>query len=171
MRGGGAVEKWLPVVGYEELYKFSDMGRVRSLERVVTQLSKEGTPIQRRRRARVLAPQVTRHSRVGLHRNGLQENRLVHRLVLEAFVGPCPSGLEACHANDIGTDNRLSNLRWDTRQANTLDMVRNGIHNMARKTHCKHGHPFDRSNTYVDPSSGQRCCRECKRQRYQRRAA
>lgn len=41
----------------------------------------------------------------------------VHRLVLNAFVGPAPK-LEADHINGIKTDNRLINLRWLTRQAN-----------------------------------------------------
>jgi hypothetical protein len=45
----------------------------------------------------------------------------VHRLVLEAFVGPCPRGLECRHRNDVGADNRLTNLVWGTRRENLLD--------------------------------------------------
>ena len=52
--------------------------------------------------------------------------RAVHHLVLLTFVGPCPDGLEACHADDDRRNNRLSNLRWDTHQANIDDKVRNG---------------------------------------------
>lgn len=51
--------------------------------------------------------------------------RMVHHLVLEAFVGPCPPGMECCHENDIGTDNRLTNLRWDTHKSNIDDAKRN----------------------------------------------
>ena len=51
----------------------------------------------------------------------------VHRLVLEAFVGPCPEGLEACHSPDRDrTNNRLSNLRWGTREDNEADKVAHG---------------------------------------------
>jgi hypothetical protein len=50
----------------------------------------------------------------------------VHRLVLLAFVGPCPKGMEACHENGNREDNRLTNLRWDTRRANHADRVRHG---------------------------------------------
>lgn len=50
----------------------------------------------------------------------------VHRLVLEAFVGPCPPGMECCHNNGNPADNRLENLRWDTRSANCLDAVQHG---------------------------------------------
>jgi hypothetical protein len=52
--------------------------------------------------------------------------RFLHRLVLEAFVGPCPPGCVGCHANDDPSDNRLENLRWDTHKANSADAVRNG---------------------------------------------
>lgn len=44
--------------------------------------------------------------------------RTVHRLVLEAFSGPCPPGLEASHLNEDSTDNRASNLAWETRAEN-----------------------------------------------------
>jgi hypothetical protein len=53
--------------------------------------------------------------------------RCVHRLVLEAFVGPCPAGMEACHSPDPDrANNRLTNLRWDTRRANIADRDRHG---------------------------------------------
>jgi hypothetical protein len=52
--------------------------------------------------------------------------RYVHTLVLEAFVGPCPAGLECCHADDNGFNNVQSNLRWDTPKANATDRYRNG---------------------------------------------
>jgi len=42
----------------------------------------------------------------------------VHHLVLEVFVGPRPEGTVACHNNGDGYDNRVRNLRWDTRKAN-----------------------------------------------------
>ena len=50
----------------------------------------------------------------------------VHRLVLEVFVGPQPNGCEGCHNNSDRSDNRLVNLRWDTRKGNVADAVRAG---------------------------------------------
>lgn len=57
--------------------------------------------------------------------------KLLHALVLEAFVGPRPEGMEGCHNNGIRHDNRLSNLRWDTTKANHEDSVRHGTHTRA----------------------------------------
>jgi NUMOD4 motif-containing protein/HNH endonuclease len=48
----------------------------------------------------------------------------VHRLVLEAFVSFCPDGMECCHNNGNGKDNRLENLRWDTKLSNNRDKIK-----------------------------------------------
>ena len=53
--------------------------------------------------------------------DGKKKMRLAHRLVLEAFVGPCPQGQEACHRDGNAANNELSNLRWDTHLANCQD--------------------------------------------------
>jgi hypothetical protein len=45
----------------------------------------------------------------------------VHRLVLEAFVGPCPEGMECRHKNGVKADCRLENLCWDTPERNRQD--------------------------------------------------
>jgi hypothetical protein len=68
------------------------------------------------------APQHRGHLAVCLVRDHKKHTRFVHRLVLEAFVGPCPPGMEACHfPNRDPADNRLENLRWDTHLANVED--------------------------------------------------
>jgi hypothetical protein len=50
----------------------------------------------------------------------------VHRLVLLAFVGPCPDGMECRHLDDDPRNNRLSNLCWGTREQNIADRAANG---------------------------------------------
>jgi len=52
--------------------------------------------------------------------------RYVHRLILEAFVGPCPPGMVACHNDGDRSNNTPGNLRWDTVQSNLADKVRHG---------------------------------------------
>lgn len=58
----------------------------------------------------------------------MSDGRLVkvHRLVLEAFVGPCPKGMQTRHLNGIRNDNHLGNLKWGTSQENALDRNRHG---------------------------------------------
>jgi len=93
-------------------------------------------------------------------------HKLVHRLVLEAFAGPCPDGMEACHGDGDPTNNRRLNLRWDTRSSNQLDTVRHGRHTNANRTHCVNGHAFTTENTYIYRNDAtHRMCRTCHRER------
>lgn len=50
----------------------------------------------------------------------------VHLIVLAAFVGQCPEGMECRHLDGDPTNNRLSNLRWGTPEENTLDRIKHG---------------------------------------------
>ena len=56
----------------------------------------------------------------------LGKPRRVHRLVLRAFVGEPPPGMECCHEDGNRTNPALSNLRWDTRKNNNADRLRHG---------------------------------------------
>ena len=101
-------------------------------------------------------------------RDGKPVIRYVHRLVLEAFVGPCPPGYMACHFDDNPANNALSNLRWDTQSANSHDAVRNGRHTNAARTHCPQGHEYTEENTIVGTQAlrgggggPKRTCRTC----------
>ena len=51
-------------------------------------------------------------------RGGLALTVAVHRLVLAAFVGPCPIGHVTAHLNGIRTDNHIENLAWVTAHEN-----------------------------------------------------
>ena len=146
-------EMWRPVVGFEDCYEVSDQGRVRSLDRMI------GAPHGRRwHTGRILAPGAKSrgHLFVNLSVDGKRCVRLVHLLVLQTFVGPRPDGMEGCHNNGDPSDNRLVNLRWDTKSENTKDRVRHGTHNTANKTHCPRNLPYSGENLY-DAGLGRRC--------------
>lgn len=149
-------ERWRPIPGYEGSYEVSDLGRVRSLDRMDARgRTRTGRLLRLRRTTR-------NHLAVALYKDLTRRDYQVHHLVLVTFVGSRPPGTEGCHWNDDPTDNRLDNLRWDTRSANCLDSVRNGGHARAGKTHCPSGHAYTPENTYVYPNS-KRACRECRR--------
>lgn len=64
---------------------------------------------------------------VNLNANGKKYLKRVHVLVLTAFRGPCPAGMEGCHENRNRADARLENLRWDTRLGNNADKIKHGM--------------------------------------------
>lgn len=144
-----APEQWRAVVGHEGRYEISDQGRLRSIRRT-SQLLIKGTQTH------------WGHTSVKLYRHGKCTRTFLHAVVLEAFVGPRPHGMESCHNNGNPADNRLANLRWDTKSANIKDVVKHGNHNYARRTHCLHGHAYDDQNTMICPSDpNHRRCRAC----------
>ncbi|MEY1677243.1 HNH endonuclease [Gordonia phage Malachai] len=166
-----AEELWRPVVGYEGYYEVSDHGHVRSLDRLVE--ASDGRTLRIQGRDRKLWRTPDGHLKTSLHKDGESRVPLIHRLVMDAFVGPCPLGMEVCHRNGVGTDNRLSNLRYGTRSENSTDQVRHGVHNQARKTQCDRGHVYTATSTYE--YRGRRVCRICraalKRERRRLKAA
>lgn len=158
-------ETWRPVPGWVGFYEVSDLGQVRSVPRI------DSGGNRRRGLVRRAAPDRKGYLRVQLHRSGSRKSAKVHRLVLEAFVGPCPPDMEGCHGDGDPANNSLINLRWDTASANTFDSVRLGVHPQASKRACPSGHPYSPENTYVYASPRgwtARACRVCKRAQHNR---
>ncbi len=150
------VERWLAVVGYEGSYEVSDYGRVRSVDRLIT-LSTGRVCHYKGRLLKSFANEQRRVVTVNL----VGRTTPVHKLVLTAFVGPCPDGMECCHWDDDYTNNHLSNLRWDTSTSNKHDMVRNGRHPGPKKDNCPFGHRLAAPN--LRPNRKGRECLACHR--------
>lgn len=115
-------ERWLPVVGYEGYYEVSDLGRVRSLDRVVHYPPSRShlNGYARLWKGQVLLPSSDKrgYRSVNLCRDGEVTTCSVHRLVLEAHVGPCHPGWVACHGEAGVSDNSVSNLEWGPQEKN-----------------------------------------------------
>ena len=123
-------ELWKPVVGFKGFYEVSSMGRVRSVDRVVRcgKAKANGTRDDRRFIGRILRQSEYHagHKKVGLYRAGTEKTRRVHRLVMAAFVGPCPLGKEVAHEDGDPANNNLSNLSYKTHAENQRDMRSHG---------------------------------------------
>lgn len=132
-------EVWLPIPGYRN-YEASSLGRIRSVDRVVRQLSPSGNPMERRLKGKELTPRSHPggYKTVCLRLDGETHQHLIHRLVLIAFSGLPGPGLQACHNNGVQSDNRISNLRWGTASENMADKIRHGTWNGGVKNpQCK----------------------------------
>lgn len=155
-------EHWRPVVGYEGTYEVSDRGRVRGVDRWIHYADGR----RRLYRGQLMRPQPhprSGHLTLRLVREASAQTAKVHALVMAAFVGPRPEGLEVCHRNGDPADNRLENLRYGSHGDNMYDSVTHGTHYESRRTHCPQRHPYDEVNTRH--YRGRRYCRVCHKER------
>ena len=60
----------------------------------------------------------------------------VHRLVLYAFCGPAPEGMECCHDDGNPLNNAIANLRWDSGKINQQDRIKHGTHAYGERHQC-----------------------------------
>ena len=113
------MEQWKDIVEFEGLYEVSNHGQVRSK---ITKKIKKQT-----------IDKKTNRFYLGLWKDNKQKIVKPHRLVLEAFVGKCPKGMEGCHNDGNAFNNHLENLRWDTPKNNHADKVKHGTTNRGER--------------------------------------
>lgn len=108
-------EQWKPISGHDGYYEVSDCGRVRSFKHGACPI------ILKQGRNR-------RYPAVSLCRSGKNKSKpSVHRLVLEAFCGPCPEGCQGSHIDDDPNNNHISNLVWESAKKNIGRKISRGI--------------------------------------------
>jgi hypothetical protein len=110
-------EEWRDVVGYEDIYSVSSLGRVR-----------RDLTVRKHKAGKILKPCTSgRYSSVTLCYQGKQKTFNVHQLVAAAFIGECPEGMEVNHKKQPKTNNRISNLEYITHIQNIRLAVKEGL--------------------------------------------
>ncbi len=128
-------EIWKKIPNFK-FYEASNFGRVRSIDRIIAQKQPRygDTIIYRKFRSRILKPCLLSdkgkypHFSLTLCEDTIKHKLLVHRIILNTFVGECPEGMQGCHNDGNGLNNYLDNLRWDTASNNQLDRHKHGTH-------------------------------------------
>jgi len=145
-------EEWRPVLGWEGIYRVSDLGRalsVRSGQLLTLTVAGNGYFV------------------VTLSWKGVDVKRTIHSMVAEAFIGIRPDGTEVRHKNGTRLDCRAENIHYGTSTENSQDSIRHGTfspppdHNSSKEA-C----PLD--HLLVEPNlrnsarlTGKRGCRAC----------
>ena len=118
-------EIWIDIVGYEQLYQISNLGRVKSLN-----YNKTG-----KEKILKLCKNNSGYLLVNLSKNSETKKYTVHRLVAEAFIDN-PNNLPCIdHINCEKSANSVENLRWVTHKENMnnpitkLVLKNNGLKN------------------------------------------
>ena len=111
-------EQWKPINRYEGLYEISNLGRVKSLDRI--------DKIGRLHKGRILklSKDGGGYPFVNLFKDGVRSTRKVHHLVAEAFLGKCPKEYEVNHIDENKSNNSCDNLEYVTRHDNLVHGTR-----------------------------------------------
>lgn len=111
-------EIWKPVIGWEDSYEVSSLGRVRRIK------AGQGA---RTNRCRSLKLRKDGYLEVALQVEGKRKDILVHILVAEAFIGPRKPQFTVNHKNLDKTDNRPENLEYLTVRENVRHAASAGV--------------------------------------------
>lgn len=116
-------EEWKAIAGYEGFYEVSNLGCVRSVDRVV-----EHAHGRRRCEGKVLFLRTNKlgYLQINLSKDGKYRTHLVHRLVAIAFIAN-PDGLPMVnHIDGVKSNNAAVNLEWADDFANKAHAIRVG---------------------------------------------
>lgn len=126
------MEIWKQIPGYEGLYSASNLGNIRSEDRLVRHFS-GGT---KKIKSQPIKPFMTRFGYLYVtlcNTSKSHKKHPVHRLVLSAFEGPMDRSFDTCHNDSNRTNNRIENLRWGTRAENMQDAAKIGRTNKGER--------------------------------------
>ncbi|MGL5714895.1 MAG: NUMOD4 motif-containing HNH endonuclease [Paraclostridium sp.] len=112
------MEKWLPVVGFENLYEVSNQGNVRTIAtgRIKKPTLKKDTGKNGKPRLQIM-----------LYKNNSPKAVRVHVLVVTAFIGAVPENCEINHLDGDPTNCSLNNLEITTKSENKYHAYKNGL--------------------------------------------
>ena len=113
------MEIWHPCAGYETHYEVSNLGNVRSIERMVNNRVNSGL----RKSPQKLLKQGKSKSGyyiVSFCVDGVKSNQTVHRLVARAFIPNESNKPQVNHKDGNKHNNHLDNLEWVTVSENSL---------------------------------------------------
>lgn len=116
-------EVWKDIKGYEGLYQVSNLGRVKSLDRVITY--KDGRKCLFRERILKLQTDRYGYCQIQLCKDGEIKNHRIHVLVAKHFIGERPESYQVNHIDENKTNNAVFNLEYLTPKENS----NHGTHN------------------------------------------
>ena len=119
-----APEYWCDIEGYEG-YQVSNLGNVRSLDRVVTRKNGRTLTI----RGQPIKPQKNHkgYLRVRLRKEKKEKALFVHRLTATGFIPNPKDKPQVNHLNGVKHDNNVCNLEWCTQSENSTHALTYGL--------------------------------------------
>ena len=120
-------EIWKDVIGYEELYEVSNLGKIRSKDRIVYQQN-NGTLCKHLYNGKILKLKKEKNGyiRIRLSKNGKAITKSLHRIVAETFIPHDKENNVVNHLDNNPSNNMVSNLEWTTYKGNMQYAAKQG---------------------------------------------
>lgn len=128
------MEQWKDIDGYEGIYAVSNLGRVKSLDRIVVYIDGR----QHTYKEKILVQAISKVNGayyVHLYKNQSRKNMIVHRLVAKAFILNPENKAEVNHIDGNRSNNTVENLEWSTKIENMHHAFRTGLINNTGTNH------------------------------------
>ena len=135
-------ELWQPIDGYLGLYEVSNLGRVRSLDRVLAKRGRAGAMTTQHLKGKKLKSARATHGylTVSLWKKNKGQTHCVHVLVANAFIGDSANA-DVNHKDGDKLNNAASNLEICTRSENMKHAYRLGLWNGNQRVRPPKDHP------------------------------
>ena len=118
-------EQWRAIPGQEGKYEASNLGRIRSVDRIIEKRNRWGQA-NIPWKGRVLKPTVHHTGYLVVKFGGDKNLTTIHQAVARTWIGP-QGDLVVNHINGIKTDNRVVNLEYITSKDNVHHAYRTGL--------------------------------------------
>lgn len=124
-------EIWKSIVGYEGLYEVSNLGNVKSLDKVDT--------LGRFRKGKIMSQSLHKdgYLQLSISKNGVSSKKLIHRLVAEAFLEKVNGKDKINHIDGNKLNNSVINLEWCTDKENSEHAWKHGLNKITDEQKAK----------------------------------
>jgi hypothetical protein len=122
------MEKWILITELQGNYEISNIGRVRSVFKVI---SKSDNTVYTRKPKIIKSQLREGYQRVRLCIDNVRVTKSVHRLVAKYFIDNPNDLPQVNHINANKTDNAVENLEWCSASQNIKHAIKNGLRKTA----------------------------------------
>ena len=142
------VEIWQDVKGFEGFYQVSNLGRIKSLDRIIQQHHRNQRNVEHIYKGKILKGNINKNGYiiVDLHKKGKIKKFLLHRLIAETFIPKVKGKNIINHKDNNPTNNQVNNLEWCTQSENIKYAYEFGN---KKAPHQKRIIQFDRNNNFI----------------------